>query len=89
MSDLVAVVVPRDLYYHEVAYVRELEAKLGEVSRDEPIFVLRAQDMTADEFVDKWCDRQVLIAKMPPEKIEAARKIAQAMRDWPHRKIPD
>jgi hypothetical protein len=26
MSDVRAVVVPRDLYYHEIAYVRRLEA---------------------------------------------------------------
>jgi hypothetical protein len=29
MSDLEITVVPRNLYYHEVAYVRGLEAKLA------------------------------------------------------------
>ena len=34
MSELQAVVVPRELYYHEVAYVRGLEAALTRIARE-------------------------------------------------------
>lgn len=47
MSELEAVVVPRDLYYHEVAYVQRLEKLVSQAvkfqftnpAREDPIYV--------------------------------------------------
>lgn len=62
---------------------------LAKVGDDEPIFVLRAHDITADEFVEAWAKRHVrrLGAKHP--KIVEARQLAMLMRAWPNRKFPD
>lgn len=37
MSELRLTTVPRDLYYHEAAYVRRLEAALRDIASSEPI----------------------------------------------------
>lgn len=58
---------------------------------DEPIFVLRAQDIVAPEIVREWAYRAAM-AGTPREKVVAARKIADQMEDWQiahRRKVPD
>lgn len=57
---------------------------LGKAADDEPLFILRAQDMTASTLVDLWAD--INHANASPEKIIDARKLADAMRRWPTRK---
>lgn len=57
----------------------------------EPIFVLRAQDIVAPEIVREWAYRAA-VAGAPREKIEGARRVADAMEDWQlehRRKVPD
>ena len=66
------------------------QATLGKVAdTDEPIFVLRAQDVFADTVVDFWAD--LLEQKTFPghPKVAAARKIAADMRLHHPRKFPD
>lgn len=66
---------------------------------DEPVFVLRAQDILAADIVREWADR---LAKVEPassadrirhaSKVVGARKIADAMDEWGRKygtKYPD
>lgn len=69
----------------------------------EPTFTLRAQDKTAADIVFQWaCIAEAarmgrygnLFTPEPPsgsprEKIDEALAIADAMRAWPNRKLPD
>jgi len=61
---------------------------LNKAFADEPIFILRAQDLTADGLVEQWANRAEKRG-CPKDKCDEARRIAQAMRDWPVRKTPD
>jgi hypothetical protein len=54
----------------------------------EPIFVLRAQDSLAAAVVRFWAD-EAEKAGSTPAKIAEAREVAEAMEQWPTRKIPD
>lgn len=68
----------------------EKEAR-HEVPSDEPTFVLRAQDKIAPEIVREWAYRAA-VEGAPREKVDQARKLADAMEDWQiahHRKVPD
>lgn len=65
------------------------QATLDKVGPDEPIFVLRAQDMLADARVEEWADQATAWLGKDHPKVVAAREIAQAMRDFPNRKMPD
>lgn len=58
---------------------------------DEPVFVLRAQDMLAPEIVREWAYR-ALVAGTPIEKVQEARKCADEMENWQianSKKTPD
>jgi hypothetical protein len=60
--------------------------------QDEPLFVLRAQDMLAPEIVREWAYR-ALAAGTPHEKVDAARKCADEMENYQiqkqAKKVPD
>ena len=62
---------------------------LGKAADDEPVFVLRAQDMLAGGLVDDWADLAEENGNCPSEKIDEARALAEQMRAWPNRKYPD
>ena len=58
---------------------------------DEPIFVLRAQDMLAPEIVREWAFRAEHQGS-PPDKVAEARHCADQMEQWQianWKKIPD
>lgn len=55
---------------------------------DEPLFVLRAQDMLAPYVVEVWAAEAARFG-VGAEKVAAARRLAGMMRDWPGRKLPD
>src|ERR1700730_3563327 len=69
---------------------RELAAKgegcLGKAADDEPVFILRAQDIFAPDLVREWAD---LAEECAPEKAREARALAALMEDCPTRKLPD
>ena len=69
--------------------LNRLQAKLdvGEMSLDEPIFVLRARDSTAAATVQLWIGGVALLGT-PESKIDEANETANLMRDWPEKQIP-
>lgn len=61
---------------------------LGKAKPDEPVFILRAQDMLAPDLVDQWA----IWANQHGcnwDKVREAKVLAQEMREWPQRKYPD
>lgn len=64
------------------------DSTLNKCDPVEPIFILRAQDNLADAAVMEWI-RQAEEAGVNPEKIEHARLMADLIKRWPTRKIPD
>lgn len=64
------------------------EGALGKAGLDEPIFVLRAQDIHAADLVEKWAI-WTRAGNTPEHKVDEAFRIVEAMRDWPTRKQPD
>jgi hypothetical protein len=54
---------------------------------DEPIFVLRAQDMTAANVVAYWLAHQG--NNLPREKYDEAQRLIEEMRAWPRKKPAD
>lgn len=65
------------------------EGCLGKAHPDEPVFVLRARDVTADDFVRRWAARVGERLGMSHPKVTSAIEIVRAMRAWPDRKLPD
>ena len=61
---------------------------LGEAADDEPVFILRAQDLSADALVDLWAENAESNG-CDPAKVAEARELAKKMRAWPSRKSPD
>lgn len=64
------------------------EGCLGKAHPDEPVFILRAQDVLAAALVDRWADLAQR-AGTSYGKVHEARVLAQKMREWPTRKLPD
>lgn len=56
---------------------------------DEPVFLLRAQDETAHEFVRLWAMRQQTMRRISAAVFEATCRHADLMLRWPKRKAPD
>ncbi len=61
---------------------------LEKLYEDEPFFVLRAQDVLADDLVIFWAD-MAEAQGCNPKKVQEARDIAIAMKQWNPRKLPD
>ena len=74
---------------HEVNLMTEGLGCLGKASPDEPIFILRAQDLHADYAVECWADAAAVILGGGHPKVQEARTVAASMRAWPTRKLPD
>ena len=55
---------------------------------NEPIFILRGQDVLAPMVVEYWAELAAKLQVKPP-KILAAYQCAQAMREYETRKVPD
>ena len=64
------------------------EGCLGKAADDEPVFVLRGQDVLAPDLVDLWAAR-AQVNGCGPEKVAGARELAAKMRAWAPRKYPD
>lgn len=63
-----------------------VKVALGKAADDEPVFILRAQDMHAPELVEAWANLAEG-TRCSPEKVAEARALARMMRDWPNRKL--
>ena len=61
---------------------------LKQLPESEPVFVLRATDILADQIVVEWAN---LLERHDGRsgKIAGAREVAKEMREWPYRKLPD
>lgn len=62
---------------------------LKKASDNEPIFVLRAQDMLAPEIIRYWAGRVQAGGMLCSDKYKEAMAIAKAMEEWSERKMPD
>ena len=59
---------------------------------DEPVFVIRAQDIAAPVIVELYALHLTTLHGVRPEKVESARKVAREMRRWQQThdvKLPD
>lgn len=69
--------------------VKDADSCLVKAADDEPLFVLRAQDITAPVAIEEWC-RLAERLGAPAEKVAHARLHAEAMRRWAGaKKVPD
>ncbi len=59
----------------------------GDMHPDEPLFILRAQDMSAPDQVAEWCRRGRHFGT-PEEKLAEAMEIAEQMVAWPVKQVP-
>ena len=64
------------------------EGCLGKAASDEPLFILRAQDAHAADLVEKWAI-WARASGCGDDKVNEAMQIAEEMRKWPTRKMPD
>ena len=64
------------------------EGCLGKAADDEPVFILRGQDMLAPDLVELWAE-MAEGHRCDPAKVAEARELAAKMRAWPIRKYPD
>lgn len=62
---------------------------LSKAAPDEPIFVLRAQDVFAASLVREWANRAWKPDGSNSAKIAEARELADWMDKWPKKKVPD
>lgn len=69
--------------------VERLQRKIanGEMSPDEPLFVLRAQDVLSTRAVRDWA-KFATATCCPAVKIEEALNLANQMESWPVKQIP-
>lgn len=76
----------------EIAANLKGEGCLGRSRDDEPLFILCARNRLAVDTVDFWI-RQAEHAEVPDAKLNDARRLLRAMRDWRETngggKIPD
>lgn len=61
---------------------------LNKAADNEPIFVLRAQDISSPVLVDLWAF-MAAVAGCSGSKCNEARQLARSMEDWPTLKYPD
>lgn len=69
--------------------VRRLQEKLkdGSLHPDEPLFVLRARDLTSPHAVCAWVS-MARLAGAPSDKTLEASLCAAKMREWPVKQVP-
>ncbi len=67
----------------------ELESGcLSKAALEEPIFVLRAQDILAPDVVRVWVQRAQELKTVSPAKIQEALDLADKMEAWKPRREP-
>lgn len=64
------------------------DTSLNKAADNEPIWVLRAQDMLAADVVLEWIER-ARAAGVDSKKIKDAEKHLARIREWPTKKLPD
>lgn len=64
------------------------ETYLTEIPEDEPVFVIRAQDVCGAAAVRRYADLLVDV-HADPDMIAKVREHADEMQAWPIKKLPD
>lgn len=59
--------------------------RMTHISPDEPVFILRAPDPVAADTIEVWAEFQRALGA-PSAVLEAALKLADQIRAWPHKK---
>ncbi len=78
-----------------MATVKEELDRMKGWPTDEPVFVLRGQDLLAPLVVQDWIQRFMQgLSPAPPtteqsKKYREAMRVAEEMQKWPNRKFPD
>jgi len=54
----------------------------GKIGEDEPVFLLRARDISAPDVVIAWATEQLKYPNADMRLVELAHKHAQEMRNW-------
>lgn len=62
---------------------------LGKAHPDEPVFVLRGQDVHAPYAVRQWAEAAAIMLGNAHPKVMEALRCADAMEKWPTQKLPD
>jgi hypothetical protein len=72
-----------------VSEVENLLAKIesGYLPPNEPLFVIRARDLSSDRMVLEWCAAARELGS-PEAKIAEAKQVALAMETWPVKQVP-
>ena len=60
----------------------------GIIPPDEPVFLIRAQDLCGPHAVEAWANMAEQLGASPA-MVQKARDHAGLMRRWRHRKVPD
>lgn len=71
-----------------MATKEEVLAALARIPEGEPLFLLRGQDALAEDAVRHWGAR-ALVKGVDPSKCQGALEIADQMKAWPDKKLPD
>ena len=66
---------------HARSDYKQIQDPSGKIPKDEPVFLLRAQDSLAPDVVDIWADKLEILGG-DPKMIKLAREQAKAMRKW-------
>jgi hypothetical protein len=69
-------------------YDEEIRAPDWMIPGDEPVFLLRGQDVNAEETVRFWA-HLARESGADEETVRSALAQADRMRDWPRKKVPD
>ena len=72
----------------ELKLLKKGEGCLGKAADDEPVFILRGQDLCAPHAIRTWVSMARTLGTATPDKLAEAEKCAKMMEAWPTRKVP-
>jgi len=73
---------------YQTRIIDQLRPEFGGIPIDEPVFLLRAQDVNAAEVVRFWAFL-AHASGADPHTVDSAERQAAAMKAWPVKKTPD
>lgn len=74
---------------HATEKYNRIQDPAGIIPENEPVFLLRAQDIHAAYAVRDWLDRYTSDPNHSPERAKQVSEHFKLMRDWPIKKTPD
>lgn len=73
---------------HARADYERIQDPAGLIPEEEPVFIIRGQDVVAGDAVRAWADLAEAVGA-DPALVERARTWAERMDAWPVKKAPD